>query len=64
MQASVRQLELLKGLVNGDFAAACRRLHVGGQSFTPQNLLEALADELHLRELHQRTAIGFAAALD
>lgn len=48
------------GLVNGDFATACRRLAVTGTRLNADALCDALLDELTSRRAHgNNAAIGF-----
>jgi SpoVK/Ycf46/Vps4 family AAA+-type ATPase len=64
LSAALAGLDSLDAVVNGDFTAACRHLHVTGQAMTPAALADALAREVGARERHQGQSIGFAAALE
>ncbi len=58
------RLRLITGLVNGDFAAACRYLHIMGQPFTASYLLTALESEVAMRSRHEGKSIGFVTGLN
>lgn len=57
--SAMERLKTVTGVVAGDFAAACRRIQVSGETLTARALATAAGEEVRLRDRHQSTAVGF-----
>ncbi len=56
-----RELAKYPSLTPGDFATVARKSRISSQHFSPENLLEGLADEASFKKSESKPSIGFLA---